>query len=113
MIADMSISPLKLALPERAYFIGRRQPKVTEDLEIGALKAQSPKLESDDETERPWWRTYKLFVCLGCVLVAIALLVWFYLMLHGILPDIPNAATRNYLADAAARESFESIKDIS
>ncbi|KAJ5655981.1 hypothetical protein N7507_007931 [Penicillium longicatenatum] len=71
----MSISSLKLALPERTYFIGRRQHKVAEDPEIGALKARSSKLESEDETKHPWWRTYKLFVCLGCVLVAIALLV--------------------------------------
>ncbi|KAJ6096224.1 hypothetical protein N7486_006970 [Penicillium sp. IBT 16267x] len=83
-----TISSPKIPLPERAYFIGRRQSKITEDLETGDLKAQSPKIVSDDRTEHRWpeWCTRKLFFQLSVALAVIILVVYLALAAQGLLP---------------------------
>ncbi|KAJ6090350.1 hypothetical protein N7486_009165 [Penicillium sp. IBT 16267x] len=111
MTIKETISSLKTSLPERAYFIGRRQPKVTEDLETEDLEVQSPGIVSDDCTVRRWpdWCTRKFFICLGLALAVIAFMVLLGLLLNGKIPDEPahkaltEAAAQKALNDCVAR----------
>ncbi|KAJ5524195.1 hypothetical protein N7494_010845 [Penicillium frequentans] len=98
MTIKETISSLKISLPERAYFTGRRQPKITQDLET-----QPPEIVSEDEMGHK--RRVILYFSLAVILLVIALI--FVLCQVGVIPEIPHAAAQKIADDAAAQKMFD------
>ena len=103
------ISALKASLSKRAYFLGRPQPKATEDLEAGNLEAQSSKVVHKDDTVRRWpaWCTKKFCYYFVLAFVAFLLILFAGLLLEEVIPYVPDARTKKFVASLAAQKAWD------
>lgn len=98
MTIKETISSLKVSLPERAYFTGRRQPKNSQDLET-----QPPEIVSEDEI----WHRRRVIFYFSLAVVLFVLALFFVLCQVGVIPEIPHAAAQKIVDDAAAQKMFD------
>ncbi|KAJ5912777.1 hypothetical protein N7504_001660 [Penicillium tannophilum] len=98
MTIKETISSLKISLPERAYFTGRRQPKNSQDLET-----QPPEIVSEDEI----WHRRRVVFYFSLAVVLFVLALFFVLCQVGVIPEIPHAAAQKIVDDAAAQKMFD------
>lgn len=95
MTIKETISCLKISFPAWANFIGPRQPKDIEDLE-----AQSP--QTSAEKEAVLCRKQRIIFYGSLVVLLFFLVLFFGLVVGGIIPNIPQAAAQKMLDDANA-----------